>query len=141
MAQDFKAPESLVFSGNANLSDDYRKWQQKFDYYLLASGKSEKDGNVKVAVFLTCIGDEGIDIFNNFTWENEEDQHDISIVCGKFKEYCEPRKNTVIERYKFWNLHQNDMSADDMSTDEFVNELKTKSKNCDFREQRDLHDT
>ena len=29
-----------------------------------------------------------------------------------------------------------------MSTDEFVNELKTKSKNCEFREQRDymIHD-
>ena len=81
MAQELKASESLMFSGNANLFEDYRRWQQKFDYYLLASGKNDKDWKVKVAVFLTCIGDEGMDIFNNFTWVNEEDQHDISIVC------------------------------------------------------------
>ena len=75
MAQEFKAPESLIFSGNANLSEDYRRWQQKFDYYLLANGKSEKVRKVNVTVFLTCIGDEGMVIFNNFTWVNEEDQH------------------------------------------------------------------
>jgi hypothetical protein len=90
MALEFKPPDPLNFSGNANLSEEYKRWQQKFNYYLLASGKSEKDKKVQVALLLTCIGDDGLDIFNNFKWDNADHKDDIKKVQEKFASYCEP---------------------------------------------------
>ena len=50
---------------------------------------------IQVAVLLTCLGDEGLEIYNNFSFDNDGDNNKIGIVLTKFKEYCQPRKNTL----------------------------------------------
>ena len=131
-ASEFKPPTPLCFSGNQNLAEEFKRWEQKFNYFLMASGKHEKDKKIQVAVLLTCIGDDGLDVFNNFVWANAEDKDDLKKVLQKFHDYCEPRKNSLIERYKFWQISQGDGTID-----EFVTELRTKSKNCDFGDQKE----
>ena len=99
-----------------------------------------KEDKAQVAILLHLLGEEGIEIFNNFTWApggggtDSEDPDKIETVMTKFKNYCNPRKNTVMERYTFWETKQKEGEP----IDHFVNELKTKEKNCEFGDQIDL---
>ena len=47
-------------------------------------------------------------------------------ILKKFHDYCNPRKNVVYERFKFWTTRMAD------SFDNFITELRTKAKACDF---------
>ena len=95
LTKEWHPPQALSFAGNPNLAEDYKRWSKKFHLYLVASGKNEKGKDMQVAVLLTCIGDDGLEVFNNFQWDNDDDKDDIDIVLEKFRTYCEPRKKTV----------------------------------------------
>ncbi|KAL5008843.1 hypothetical protein ScPMuIL_014424 [Solemya velum] len=135
----FKAPENLVFAGN--LHENWRRWEQKLGLYLLASGNNEKDDRTKVAILLHCAGDEAIEIFNNFEFplkdngdpDPDDNPDKFEAVLAQFRAYCNPRKNTVIERYNFWMCSQRDGET----FDQFVTELRTRAKNCEFGTQTD----
>ena len=58
--------ELLIFSDN--LSENWRRWAQRFNLYLTASGKVKEDEKMQVAILLHLLGEEGAEIFNNFTW-------------------------------------------------------------------------
>ena len=126
---EFRPPDALIFSGN--LSENWRRWSQRFDLYLKASGKDKKDEKIQVAILLHVIGEEGLEIFNNFVWAEESDKDKIANVLKMFKDYCMPRKNTLIERYLFWERKQ----TEGESLDQFVNDLKTRAKNCEYNDQ------
>jgi hypothetical protein len=52
----------------------------------------------------------------------------IDILFAKFEEYCKPRKNIIMERYKFNTRVQ----RKDETADQYVTELKLIAKNCNF---------
>ena len=52
----------------------------------------------------------------------------IEVLFSKFDEYCEPRKNITMERYKF----NTPVQRSDETPDEYVTELKLRAKNCEF---------
>nr|CAI5821024.1 unnamed protein product [Callosobruchus analis]CAI5861342.1 unnamed protein product [Callosobruchus analis] len=58
----FKPPSALSEYDISN----WQLWKQKFEIYLKASGKSAADDDIKIAVLLHCIGDEGLDVYNTF---------------------------------------------------------------------------
>ena len=45
------------------------------------------------------IGDEALDVYNAFTWDSEEDKVKMDKVLEIFEDFCEPRKNTIYERF------------------------------------------
>ena len=53
-------------------------------------------------------------------------------VCKKFREFCEG-KNTVFERYKFWERKQQPRE----SFDAWVTNLKNQAAICEFGDQHD----
>ena len=55
-------------------------------------------------------------------------------VLSKFKQYCNPRRNTVYERHRFWSRNQ----GEGETIDQWVTDRKTKASACEFGEQRDL---
>ena len=61
------------------------------------SKSSEKE---QCAAFRYVIRQEGRDIYHTMDFkETEVDK--IEVLFLKFDEYCEPRKNIIMERYKF----------------------------------------
>ena len=44
-----------------------------------------------------------------------------------------PRKNTVFERYRFWEYKQQEGET----IDQFITELKTRAKSCEFGDRHD----
>ncbi|KAK9746917.1 hypothetical protein QE152_g5741 [Popillia japonica] len=99
MSENAIAPVQMNFKGN--VAANWRLWKQKFQLYMLASGKSNKTDDVKVATLLNFLGDEGIEIYNTFEYETEGDENKLNIVLKKFDEHCQPMKNIVFEHEIF----------------------------------------
>ncbi|CAM1326509.1 Uncharacterised protein at_DN2202 [Pycnogonum litorale] len=77
--------------------------------------------------YFTGIGEEALEVYNTFkfidkdgefhpTTENAARRHNFTI----YYNYCEPRKNVLFERFKFWKRSQQESETIDM----FVTDLK-----------------
>ena len=109
-----KGPGEMNF-GATNVAETWRKWRQNMQFYINAtmSKKTEKE---KYSFFLFSIGEAGREIFNTWIWPkvvNDEgeptDEDDITIAAlfKKFEDYCKPKRNLIVERYKFNTRRQN----------------------------------
>ena len=103
---------------------------------LLRSRRAEQEAKKnQVAILLHCAGPEAQDIYSNFVFANNDDDRDTNWehVLTKFCDYCEPRKNEVFERYKFWQRDQREGET----VDQWVNELRVLLSSCDYEEQKE----
>ena len=81
---------------------------------------------------LTFIGSEALDIYNTFSFEDDDYEVDdkgvrtailkFDRIIGKFDVYCNPRSNITFERYKFRSTIQDKYE----SMDKFITDLKNK---------------
>lgn len=129
MAEHAKPPEELRFKGD--VASNWKLWKQKFNLYLLASGKSEKKDDVKIAVLLSLLGDEGIQIYNTFEYSEGEDNTKLTTILAKFDTYCNPIRNLVYEHFKFFKRDQ----LPGETVDQFVTALRQLANTCDFKEK------
>ena len=60
----FNPPSPLIFEGN--ISEQWKRWKQELDFYLVATEKDSKGDKVKLSILLTCIGEQGREIYNTF---------------------------------------------------------------------------
>ena len=58
----------------------------------------------------------------------EEEQEKVEPLLKKFEEYCMPKTNVTLVRYKFNSRYQKGEEL----IDEYLTELKKLSQNCDF---------
>lgn len=65
---DTRIPSELIITGNLELN--WLNWKQKFRNYLLATEKTSKSDEIKIAIFLTLNGDKGVKIYNTFKKED-----------------------------------------------------------------------
>ena len=95
----------LALTGN--LPENFRRFKQKFELYLLASGGSSKSADVQKAILLHVIGDDAQEIYNTLTITPRTNDdgaaipEDTSDILNSFEEYCNPRRNVVYERDMF----------------------------------------
>lgn len=113
---------------DGNTSQKWKKFKQKWSNYEIAAGTVEKSQVTRVATFLTVIGEEAVDVYNAFIWDEEEDNLKIEKVLEKFESFCNPRKNTIYERYMFFSRNQENGE----SIDHYVTVLKTLADTCEF---------
>ena len=121
-----KPLEPLILDENA--AERWRKWKQRWNLYSKASGAVEKDEETQCAIFLHMIGDDALEIYDTFTFTDEE-KGKINALIGKFEEHCSPKKNITYERYKFNTCSQNGRPLD-----VFLVDLRSKAKTCEFGE-------
>lgn len=69
---------------------------------MKTSGKDAKDGETKVAILLSVIDEEAVDLYNTFNL-SEPDKEDVEKVGNAFEQYCNP-KNIVYEPYAINDL-------------------------------------
>lgn len=128
----FRLPEPISFDGN--VSEKWKRFRQKFELYLVAcsQGKKIKD-EVKIAQLLNLLGDEGLDVYNTFTF-NEHEKENFDCLLDKFETYCSPKKNVVFERFKFYKIRQ----EEGQEFGQFVKNLKLAAKSCEFLESDNM---
>ena len=68
-----------------DLPSGWVRWIERFQFYILATENTTKPGTVHVAMLLTIMGPEAIDIFRKF------DKDDIDKVKTMFAAYFKPR--------------------------------------------------
>ena len=124
-------PKQLNLQGN--MAENWHKWKQRFELFAAASGLSEKDEKVQVAMLLHVAGPDALEIYNTFSWENGGDETKMTKVIEKFQAYCELRKNITWERHVFNTCNQEVGET----IDHYVTKLKTKARSCEFGTLKD----
>ncbi len=134
-----KQPETVSFTGN--IDANWKSFKQRFSLYMTAIGADTKSDGRKVALLLTCTGQQAIDVYNTFDLPDEvvitpaRDSVPAVIrgpkyetVLGRFDAYCAPRTNETYERYIFRCRRQ----GEGETFDAFVTDLKLKSRTCNY---------
>ncbi|XP_044766752.1 uncharacterized protein K02A2.6-like [Coccinella septempunctata] len=121
--------EPMPMKGNS--SHNWMVWKQKFLNYLIATEASEKPEAVQCAKLIYFIGDEGLEIYNTFSFTDAE-KDKIEPLIAKFEQYFVPKKNVDFERYKFFTLRQHHETIE-----QFVTILKNTAKNCEFHPENE----
>ena len=83
--------------------------------------------------FFALHWENGPEFCNTFEFGTEKDKKKLNLVLKKFEDYRSPRKNTLFERFKFWNRSQ----QEDDTVNQFVTELKGMIKNCEYTPSTD----
>jgi hypothetical protein len=115
-----------------NLNQTWKFWKQKFTMYLKATEIIKKDDSTKCAQLLTLIGDEGIRIYNTFTYTNGQNET-LEVLLKKFDDHFNPKANLTFERYKFLTCRQ----KEGQTIEQFITELKNLSLSCELEELRE----
>lgn len=110
----------------------WKQWIQQFKRYSTAIELDKKPSEVQEAIFMTVIGPEAIEIFNNFNFSDDQKQN-LQEVKRKFQEYFLPKTNVSFERFLFHKIIQ----KMDESFDEFLTRIRTRASTCDFRTLND----
>lgn len=118
-------PGVLVLTGN--VAENWKKFKQRFDVYMNATGASEKDDKQKACIFLPVVGEEAVQVYNTFVFGPDE-EFKLEKILEKFEAYCTPKRNTTYERHKFFTRVQ----RSDETIDQYVTQLRTMAKNCEF---------
>ena len=130
MAEAIFKPPSTLDIVDGNISENFKKWKRQMEVYMLASGGSEKEKNIQTNIILHCAGPNVIDVYDQFTWAEDTDKVDPEKVYKKLEEYCNPRKNEVIESHRFWNTNLDDYP----SFEHFLTELRKRVESCNFKD-------
>ena len=100
MSLKLNPPSHMTFSTeDGNLSERWRVWQENIELYIDLAMKSHKEKE-KYNAALYIIGEEGRKIHSTWTFP-EAGRDKVKPLLKKFKEYCTPRNNTTLERYRF----------------------------------------
>lgn len=126
----FRPPEPLQLDGN--IAENWKKFSQKIDNFMIAAGFSTKPDDKKLAVFLNLIGDDALDLYNTFDFGTQVKT--LELVKNKFDEYCLPKKNVIFERFVFNSIVQKEAQ----SFDNFVTELRKAVKTTEYEKQDDM---
>lgn len=126
----FKPPKNLIV--DENIANNWKKFKQSYEIYMTASGNNSKTPEVKAAILLNFLGEEGLDLFNTFNL-NEEDEKKPEIIIKAFDDYVNPRRNVIFERFIFHQRIQKE--NEDFAV--FLRDIKTLVKTCEFKEQED----
>ena len=127
----FKPPPNLSFT-SCNLAEQWRRSKQLLRVYYTAAELVKKEVKTRVAILLHCAAQEAQDIHSNFVF-SETDGDRASDYKSVLKEYCEPRKNEVFERYKFCQHDQHERETIDL----WVNDLRILLGSCEYGDQKE----
>ena len=88
----------------------------------------KEEDDIRIAASMNVIGREGMDLFDTFQWQANEDEDNIDDVLRKFDEKCLPRTNETYEAYKFFSRSQNAGET----VEAYITALYKLSSTCNF---------
>ncbi|XP_055837158.1 uncharacterized protein LOC129905650, partial [Episyrphus balteatus] len=123
-------PNSLSMEGNLAMNFDI--FLKDFNIYMEATEKNKKSPACQKANFLNYIGSEARQKY--YTWDiASKPEASLEEVQKQFKEYCNPKKNAIYERIKFYKRIQKPGEP----FDNFLKDLRVLSDGCDFNSEKD----
>ncbi|XP_050533909.1 uncharacterized protein K02A2.6-like [Daktulosphaira vitifoliae] len=117
---EFNKPEPLKLTGN--LIENFKIFKQEFQIYYNATECSSKKEETQAAILLNLIGTDGIKVYNTLKIKSET----VSEILKALENYCIPRKNEIMEHYKFFSRKQ----GAEEPFDNFYTDLRKLIKTC-----------
>ena len=87
--QALQQPPNLQLT--CNVSENWRRFKQRFQLYLSAISADGKNAKTKASVFLHVVGEEALEVYNNFQFTVEADKMKLDKILEKFEAYCIPK--------------------------------------------------
>lgn len=129
--ENLQPPCALTFDGSVNKK--WQSWRRAFHYFLTAIEAENKEDKIKTAILLTCIGEEGRIVYDEFEFAKPQDKYDLQLVLRKFDAYCKPAPTVTTMRHKFFSYRQSSGQA----FTSFLSELQNLSLQCGFGNLKD----
>lgn len=126
-----RPPQTLCLD-SSNLSKTWKSWRDEFELYIGLT-VAEDDEKKKVRLFSYLVGESGRELLDTLMGDTAKSDWTIKDVIEKFGNYCNPKVNETVERYKFFTRNQGTSE----SIDGYVTELKLLAKTCNFGTLRD----
>ena len=80
--ESLQAPWPMEFT-KQNIGEQWKRFKQRFEIYKLASGAAEKAQDLQVSLLLHVMGEDALDIFNSFTFANDDEKKNYDVVIEK----------------------------------------------------------
>ncbi|XP_063616980.1 uncharacterized protein LOC134802285 [Cydia splendana] len=109
-------------------AEAWKKYKQMFNLYIQATDLEQGTDEKKVAIFLTCAGEDILEIYNGMS---DTSTLKWAELLKKFDDHFKNKTNTVVNSYRFYNLRQ----EPDEPVERFVLRLKNAAKTCNFKEE------
>lgn len=123
-----KKVKNLCLTGN--LSENWRRFKQNYDIFEEAAGIKTQSENKRIASFLNIIGEEAVELFNNFDL-SAKDRKCYAKIQNAFEVYCTTKKRIVCERFKFFSRRQDDTET----LRSYLADLTKMAASCEFKDQ------
>ena len=123
-------PTKLDVHGT-NLEQSWRKFKRNWQNYCVATRVGEETSEFQTAVFLSCLGDDGNDVYDGFSFEPGQDR-DMTVILAKFDAFCIGETNEVYESYKFFKRSQEQGET----VDGYVAVLRRMIKLCKYPDSK-----
>ena len=121
-----KPPDPVSFDGNA--ARNWQEFEEQLKWFIEGSECGEKSDAVKIGIMLTHAGKYAREIYKTLQWVEDGDKMKFDKVQKAFRDYCQPRKNVLYERHKFWNLQQDKGET----VDAYITRLRLQADYCDY---------
>ena len=104
----------------------WRKWRQIWNSYEIVAGLKSQPENFRLATFITCIGQDALDIYNTLPLNDDESLIKMDDVLTAMEKHFVGSVNITYERYMF-NRRQQQIGE---SFDSYLTSLRSLVKSC-----------
>ena len=126
-------PSKLNITDESTLAQSWRKFLRSWNNYEIASNLKAEPNEYRCSVLLAIIGDDALERFDGFRFDNDNEKTDIDVVLKKFEEFCVGSTHEAFESYRFHVRNQEQTE----SIDAYVAELRKLAKGCNFGDFED----
>lgn len=124
MAAQLRIPDPLITTDN--IAENWTKFKEDFNDYILAGGYNEKHEDVKIALFRNLIGHDGKELLKTFS--KGATLNTLDKILDVYDTNCVVQVNVIFERHCFYTRNQ----AENEKFDVFYNDVKKLARTCDF---------
>ena len=94
-------PKQLDFQKSQSPRDEWTRFKDAWNNYEIATELQKKEEQIRLATFLSIIGDQGIERFNTYKFKEPEKVKKMETLLQLFEEDCKDKKNIIHQRYLF----------------------------------------
>ena len=122
--QGLKPPNPLVIG--LNPTENWKLFKQRYKTYSLLAQLEKQSDEYQTAMFMHCLSDKVLKIYNGFHFENENPT--VTQIMAKFDEFAVGQVNVKYKRFVFNQRKQEEGET----FENFYSAIRNLSKTCDF---------
>ena len=111
------------------MAENWRIFERDYDIFVEAA-HSSKDKKTRAYILLNLAGPEAIERERTFKYTEGESREDPDVLKEKYQQLRNPRKNVILERFRFNSRTQHN----EETFDQFLADLKCRVSTCEFGE-------